>query len=161
MFTVCDVLCMTKVNIVWEKESFGEQWRETLPSTLKEKLTDAPLREKCLHSELFLSTFSRIRTEYGEILRISPYSVRMRENEDQNNSEYGHFLRRARHFCIPSFKVSVFFFVDVANTDIQLISANSLCCTFALTLFFSCFIKFSYSITQEKNGNITGPSKEI
>ena len=24
--------------------------------------------------------FSRIRTEYGEILRISPYSVRMREN---------------------------------------------------------------------------------
>ena len=27
--------------------------------------------------------FSRIRTEYGEILRISPYSVRMRENTDQ------------------------------------------------------------------------------
>ena len=26
--------------------------------------------------------FSRIRTEYGEILRISPYSVRMRENKD-------------------------------------------------------------------------------
>ena len=54
---------MAKVNIVWEKESFGEQWKETLPLTLKEKLTDAPLREKCLHSELFLSTFSRIRTE--------------------------------------------------------------------------------------------------
>ena len=31
----------------------------------------------------FLSVFSRIRTEYGEILRISPYSVRMRENTDQ------------------------------------------------------------------------------
>ena len=29
------------------------------------------------------------------ILRISPYSVRMRENTDQNNSEYGHFLRSA------------------------------------------------------------------
>ena len=27
-------------------------------------------------------------------LRISPYSVRMRENTDQNNSEYGHFLQR-------------------------------------------------------------------
>ena len=26
-------------------------------------------------------------------LFISPYSVRMRENADQNNSEYGHFLR--------------------------------------------------------------------
>ena len=37
--------------------------------------------------------FSRIRTEYGEILRIYPYSVRMRENKDQKNSEDGHFLR--------------------------------------------------------------------
>ena len=27
------------------------------------------------------------------VLRISPYSVRVRENPDQNNSEYGHFLR--------------------------------------------------------------------
>ena len=27
------------------------------------------------------------------MLRISPYSVRMRENKGQNNSEYGHFLR--------------------------------------------------------------------
>ena len=40
--------------------------------------------------------FSRIWTEYGEILRIvriSPYSVRMWENTDQNKSEYGYFLR--------------------------------------------------------------------
>ena len=50
------------------------------------------LRDKCPYSGLFWSVFSRIRTEYGEILRISPYSVRMRENTDQNNSEYGHFL---------------------------------------------------------------------
>ena len=35
----------------------------------------------------------RIRTEYGEIPSISPYSVQMRENADQNNSEYGHFSR--------------------------------------------------------------------
>ena len=51
------------------------------------------MREKCPDSELLWSVFSCIRTEYGEILRISPYSVRMRENADQNNSEYGHFLR--------------------------------------------------------------------
>ena len=51
------------------------------------------LREKCPYSELVWSAFSRIRTEYGEIIRISPYSVRMRGNADQNNSEYGHFLR--------------------------------------------------------------------
>ena len=31
----------------------------------------------------FWSVFSRIRTEYGEILSISLYSVRMRENTDQ------------------------------------------------------------------------------
>ena len=44
-----------------------------------------PLHKKCSYSELFWSTFSR----------ISPYSVRTRENADQNNSEYGHFLRSA------------------------------------------------------------------
>ena len=37
--------------------------------------------------------FPRIRNEYGEIRNISPYSVQMRENTDQKNSEYGHFLR--------------------------------------------------------------------
>ena len=31
----------------------------------------------------FWSVFSCIRTEYGEILRISPYSVRMPKNTDQ------------------------------------------------------------------------------
>ena len=28
---------------------------------------------------------------------LSPYSVRMRENADQNNSKYGHFSRRHLH----------------------------------------------------------------
>ena len=31
----------------------------------------------------FWSIFSRIQTEYGEMLRISPYSVQMRENTGQ------------------------------------------------------------------------------
>ena len=30
--------------------------------------------------------------------RIFPYSVRMRENIDQNKSEYGHFLRS--NYCV-------------------------------------------------------------
>ena len=51
------------------------------------------LREKCLYSEIFWSVFSRIWSEYGEILRISPSSVRMRENMDQKNSEHRHFSR--------------------------------------------------------------------
>ena len=51
------------------------------------------LLEKWPYSELHWSAFSRIRTEYREILRIFPYSVRMREYADQNNSEYGHLSR--------------------------------------------------------------------
>ena len=51
------------------------------------------LRKKCPYSELFWSAFSRFRNEYGEIIRISMYSVWIRENADQNNSEYGHFSR--------------------------------------------------------------------
>ena len=50
------------------------------------------LRKKSPYSELFWSLFSRIRTEYGQILRISPYLVRMWQKTDQNNSESGHFL---------------------------------------------------------------------
>ena len=49
------------------------------------------LHEKCPYSEIFWSAFSGIQTEYGEILCTFPYSVRMRENADQNNSEQGHF----------------------------------------------------------------------
>ena len=51
------------------------------------------LREKCQYLEILWSVFSCIWTEYEEILRISSYSVRMRENTDQENSEYGNFPR--------------------------------------------------------------------
>ena len=51
------------------------------------------LRKKCPYSELSWSVFSRIRNEYGQIIRISPYSVQIWENADQNNSRYGHFSR--------------------------------------------------------------------
>ena len=52
-----------------------------------------PRRKTCPYSELFWSAFSRIRTEYGEIWSISPYSGQMEENTERNNSKYGHFLR--------------------------------------------------------------------
>ena len=48
---------------------------------------------KCPYLELFWSVFFRIRTEFGDIRSISPYSVWMRENTEQNNSEYRRFLR--------------------------------------------------------------------
>ena len=43
---------------------------------------------------VFWSIFSCILTEYGDFLRKSPHSVRMRENMDQKKFEYGHFLRK-------------------------------------------------------------------
>ena len=64
-----------------------------MKSKHQKKKEQIALREKCPYLELFWSAFSDIRTEYGEIRIISPYSVQMRENTDQNKSEYGHFLR--------------------------------------------------------------------
>ena len=52
-------------------------------------------RKKCLYSKIFWSLFWRIRTEYGKVQSISQCSVQMRENKDQNNSEYGYFSRIA------------------------------------------------------------------
>ena len=54
---------------------------------MMERIKQLSLREKCPYSEFFWSVFSCIRTEYGERQSISPYSVRMRENMDQKDSE--------------------------------------------------------------------------
>ena len=75
-------------------------------------------RDKCSYSELFWSSFSRIWTEY---------SVQMRENADQNNSEYEHFLRSVTWF-IPTlrggrhlkeryayFKIRIFIHKEISN----------------------------------------------
>ena len=48
------------------------------------------LRKKYPYLEFFWPRFSLIRSKYGD---MSSYSVRIRENEDQENSEYGHFSR--------------------------------------------------------------------
>ena len=48
------------------------------------------LREKCPYSELFWSSFSRVWTEYEEILGISLYSVRMWKNAEQNATQRWH-----------------------------------------------------------------------
>ena len=56
------------------------------------------LNSHCMKSDkirsYFWSAFSRIRTEYGEILRISPYLVQMRENVEQKKSEFVHFSKK-------------------------------------------------------------------
>ena len=51
------------------------------------------LRKRCPYLEFFRPPFSRIRTEGEEIRSMSPYSVWMWENADQNKSQCGQFLR--------------------------------------------------------------------
>ena len=79
------------------------------PSTmrLQGSVMRLKLREECPYSELFWSVFSLIRTEYGEILLVSPYSIQMRENTDQNNFEYGHFFCSVKQFRIMSITSSI------------------------------------------------------
>ena len=64
------------------------KWDQFVPSSL---------REKCPYSEFFWSVFSRIRIEYEKDSVFSLFSVQMRENADQKNSEYGHFSCSAYH----------------------------------------------------------------
>ena len=64
----------------------------------------------------FWSVFFRIWTEYFVILRISPYSVRMRENADQKNSEYGHFLRSVPDAHFGPYQTSIMkYFAKAVN----------------------------------------------
>ena len=81
------------------------------------KLFQASQCKKCPYSELFWSLFSRIRTEYGEIRSISAYLVQMRENADQNNSEYGHFLRSECLLSIPLENTRNPMFSDVSSKN--------------------------------------------
>ena len=51
------------------------------------------LCEKYPYSEIFWSLFSRIWTEYGDLLCKCPNSLKIRENVDEKNFECAHFLR--------------------------------------------------------------------
>ena len=60
----------------------------------------------CVHCVTHSELFSRI-----QIRSISPYSVRIRENANQNSSEYGHFSRSgpcqySEIFGAPNFSCS-------------------------------------------------------
>ena len=57
------------------------------------QLYKLPVGKKCPYYEIFSSAFSCIRTKYRDIRSICQYSVRTRENTDQNNSKYGNFSR--------------------------------------------------------------------
>ena len=83
-------------------------------------------RKNCAYSELFWFVFSCIRTEYGEILRISLYLVQIRENADQNNSEYGHLLRSVNQGllerCFQKDVTFSFVFLSVSRVIVKILS---------------------------------------
>ena len=79
------------------------------------------LREKCLYSEFFWSVFSCIL-----------YSVQMRENTDQKNSEYGHFSRSVLRVTFP--KRLKHFYQDHTQNTWTL--AEKLTLTFCLFIAF-------------------------
>ena len=58
----------------------GENTVFQIANEINSSQTCPSQRKKCPHSDM---------------LRISPYSVHMPENADQNNSESGHFFRSA------------------------------------------------------------------
>ena len=70
----------------------------------RKRVVRVTLLEKCPYSELFWSVFLPIRTEYAE---ISPSSVRMRENTDQNDCEYGLFLRSVSNWFFGNYFVKI------------------------------------------------------
>ena len=84
---------------------FKKGYMITNEATLKLRWKKA-LREKCPYLELFWSSFFRIWTQYEEVRLISPYSVRIQENTDQKNSEYGH-LSRSEALLIKKACISV------------------------------------------------------
>ena len=90
---------------------------------------------KCPYSELFWSAFSRIRTEYGEMQSISLYSVRMRENTFQNNSEYGPFSRKVWFLYLCKFPIHQTSIFNVRNYT-EVYFGTSSYVTLPLSMFF-------------------------
>ena len=66
--------------------------------------------KKFMCSEFFWSLYSRIWTDYSDLLRIFPYSLRVRENAEQKSSEHEYFSR------------SVCLYVGIVNILIPLIA---------------------------------------
>ena len=56
-------------------------------------LLSSPLLCQSLANEITRGTAQKVFVFRVILVRIFPYSFRMRENADQHNSEYGHFLR--------------------------------------------------------------------
>ena len=82
------------------------------------------LLEQYPYSKFFWSVFSRIWTEYGEIR--TPYSLRIRENAEQKDSECGHFSRivTRSYKLTPNFNCCLFSQCSIVGTFEICLSGN-------------------------------------
>ena len=116
-----------------------------------------PLRKKCPYSELFWSVFARIQIEYRGILCMSPYSVRMRINENKDckkceKNEYGRFSRSAQHCTTNKFSIKDFFGkCDQIRRKLQIWS-RLLRKSLMENFIFLCCVKTFIQLTQPKSG---------
>ena len=83
--------CLKKKSLFSIQEQLGRNITMQLWCTLY---------EKCPNTEFFWSVFSRIWTEYGDLLRKSPYSVRIRENTDQKKLRSWTFFSQWQHYFL-------------------------------------------------------------
>ena len=102
---------MLSKDIIFIRTFLNNNYSKNQVSNIKIKISPNELRQRALfiiwkswdgvytlcekfpYSELFRFVFSFFRTEYGDLLCKSPYSILIWENTDQKNAEYGHFLR--------------------------------------------------------------------
>ena len=111
------------------------------------------MRKKRPYSELFWPVFFRIRTEYGEIIRISPYLVQMREKMDQNSSEYGHlspsFFNQILRILLILFKFISFFILGSSLIDFLSFAhghSTKIYSSFLFTFSFACARPFDLKL---------------
>ena len=127
-FMVCTpiILIMTYVSITFSNTSlYKTRIQQVVCAQVnliwKEIQGKLPLHEKSPYSEFFWSVFSRIRTKYGEIQSMSPYLVRLRENTNQKNSEYGRFPCSVLY----AKKISLFEFFSSSPTKRMEVKSNA------------------------------------
>ena len=127
----CPILLLKQLRIIQTKLLAINYFRK--------KAQSQALLKKCPYLEFFWSLFSCILTEYGEILRVSPHSIRMWENTDQKNSEYGHFLSSE---CLIGSQFNSFMHDFAIKQKIQTSNfrPHDVVSTFRQFAFFSCEI---------------------
>ena len=84
---------------------------------------ESTLRKTCLYSEFFWSAFSRIWSEYGDLLCKSPYSVQMRENWDFGNPKFGTWTLLLQCYFRDNLELMEILFkelIEIANNYLSL-----------------------------------------